>query len=131
LHKLRKAGYSTSPNSPFFVAPGGGKYGKSAFTETFLEIVRKLGIHGPTRQRALAFMTFVTRCSEPSSGVAPPRTNLFAKLPLLSTYLGHTTVTHTEVYLHATAELLEGVGKRFHAHFAIPALIEKERHGKN
>jgi integrase/recombinase XerD len=57
--------------------------------------------------------------------------NLFAKLPLLSTYLGHTTVTHTEVYLHATAELLESIGKRFHTHFAIPARIGKEHHGKN
>jgi site-specific recombinase XerD len=57
--------------------------------------------------------------------------NLFAKLPLLSTYLGHSTVTGTEVYLHATAELLESVGKRFHAHFAIPVSKGKERHDKS
>lgn len=47
-------------------------------------------------------------------------TNLSAKLPLLSTYLGHSTVTGTEVYLQATAELLESAGKRFHARCAIP-----------
>jgi integrase/recombinase XerD len=63
--------------------------------------------------------------------MASRRANLFAKLPLLSTYLGHTTVTGTEVYLHATAELLESVGKRFHAHFAIPAWKGKERHDKS
>jgi hypothetical protein len=39
--------------------------------------------------------------------------NLFVKLPLLSTYLGHTCLAGIEVYLHATAELLESVGKRF------------------
>ena len=57
--------------------------------------------------------------------------NLFAKLPLLLTYLGHTSLAGTEVYLHATAELLESVGKRFHSHFAIPVRSERERHGKN
>jgi integrase/recombinase XerD len=55
--------------------------------------------------------------------------NLLTKLPLLSTYLGHSTVTGTEVYLQATAELLESVGKRFHSHFAIPARSRKEHHG--
>jgi integrase/recombinase XerD len=46
--------------------------------------------------------------------------NLAAKLPLLSTYLGHSTITGTEVYLHVTAQLLESAGKRFHDHFAVP-----------
>lgn len=50
LHKLRKAGYPTSPNSPFFVAPGGGRYGKSAFAGTFLEILRKIGTRNPKGQ---------------------------------------------------------------------------------
>ncbi len=57
--------------------------------------------------------------------------NLSAKLPLLSTYLGHSTVTGTEVYLQATAELLESAGKRFHAHCAISMTRGKERRGKN
>ena len=46
--------------------------------------------------------------------------NLLAKLPALSTYLGHSSVSGTQTYLHATAELLESVGQRFHGHFAIP-----------
>lgn len=53
------------------------------------------------------------------------------ELPLLSTYLGHTSLAGTEVYLHATAELLESVGKRFHSHFAIPAHNGKEGYGKD
>jgi integrase len=51
LHKLRKADFRTSPAAPLFVAPGGGRYGKSAFTRTFLEVVRKIGIRGPKGQR--------------------------------------------------------------------------------
>ena len=57
--------------------------------------------------------------------------NLLAKLPLLSTYLGHSTVTGTELYLHATAELLEQAGKRFHNHFAIPPERRIHRHAKH
>jgi integrase/recombinase XerD len=132
LRQLRKAGYPASPNSPFFVAPGGSRYGKSAFARTFLEIVRKTGIRGPKGQRGPRVHDF-RHTFAVNRLLAWHRQGpyLLAKLPLLSTYFGHTTVTHTEVYLHATAELLESVGKRFHAHFAIPARIKKERHGKN
>jgi integrase len=56
--------------------------------------------------------------------------NLGAKLPLLSTYMGHSTVTGTQVYLQATAELLESAGRRFHEHFAVPP-FGKKSHGKS
>jgi integrase/recombinase XerD len=132
LHKLRKAGYSTSPTAPLFVAPGGGRYGKATFAALFLEIIRKISIRGPKGQRG-------PRVHDLRHTFAVNRllawyrhgTNLSTKLPLLSTYLGHTTVTGTEVYLQATAELLENAGKRFHAHYAIPMAWGKERHDKN
>ena len=44
--------------------------------------------------------------------------DLGAKLPLLSTYLGHTGIAGTQVYLHATAQLLGSVSRRFHTFFA-------------
>lgn len=94
-----------------------------AITTVFLKIVRELKIRGPQGQRGPRIHDFrhtfaVNRLLEwYREGV-----NLYAKLPLLSTYLGHTTVTATELYLHATSELLERVGKRFHSHFAIPTL---------
>jgi len=53
---------------------------------------------------------------------------LAAKLPLLSTYLGHTTLTGTEVYLQATAELLEEAGQRFHRHCALPPRRREASH---
>ena len=46
LHKLRKAGYSTSATAPLFVAPGGGRYGKATFATIFLETIRKIEIRG-------------------------------------------------------------------------------------
>jgi len=40
-----------------------------------------------------------------------------ARLPSLATHLGHVGIQSTQVYLQATAELIEQVDQRFHAHF--------------
>ncbi len=40
-----------------------------------------------------------------------------ALLPALATYLGHVCITYTQVYLRATAELLEMAHQRFHHNF--------------
>ncbi len=40
-----------------------------------------------------------------------------ALLPALATYLGHVCITYTQVYLRATAELLEMANQRFHNNF--------------
>lgn len=44
--------------------------------------------------------------------------NLIAKLPVLSTYMGHASVVSTQVYLQATDELLGAGARRFH-HWAL------------
>ena len=41
--------------------------------------------------------------------------NVMARLPLLSTYLGHACVSDTEVYLKITTALLEEANTRFRA----------------
>ena len=46
--------------------------------------------------------------------------DLHARLPWLSAYMGHLNVLGTEVYLHATAELLETASERFAARFGRP-----------
>jgi integrase len=40
-----------------------------------------------------------------------------AKLPFLSTYMGHVDITSTQVYLEATSELLQAGCERFHKFF--------------
>jgi integrase len=40
-----------------------------------------------------------------------------ALLPALATYLGHVNTSATQVYLHATAALLDQANRRFAAHF--------------
>jgi integrase len=41
--------------------------------------------------------------------------NVMARLPLLTTYLGHSQVADTQVYLQATGELLTEADRRFHS----------------
>jgi integrase/recombinase XerD len=127
----RKTSFPTLSTSPFFVTRTGRAYGEAAFTAIFLQVIRQIGIRGPKGQRGprvhdlrhtFAVNRLLTWYRQGS--------NLSAKLPLLSTYLGHATITGTEVYLHATAELLESTGKRFHTHFAIPLRKRKARHVK-
>jgi integrase len=111
----------------------GRPLGHPAFVTAFLDIIRRLGLRGPKgtpgpRVHDLRHSFAVNRL------LAWYRhgDNLAAKLPLLSTYLGHSTVTGTEIYLHATAELLEETGRRFHSHFAIPwQRPTGVNHGKN
>jgi integrase len=132
LHQRRLAGMSTAADSPLFVNLRGKRYGLTGFTTIFLEIIRKLGIRKPPGQGGPRIHDF--RHSFAVNRLLAwyrEGANLAAKLPLLSTYLGHATVTGTEIYLHATAELLENTGQRFRDHFAVPPLARKAKHGKN
>ncbi len=122
MTQRRAAGFSLESTAPFFPSALGGRYHVPSFTTVFLQVLRRLGLRGPPGQRGprihdLRHSFAVSRLMAwHQSG-----DNLFAKLPILSTYLGHSTVTGTEVYLHATAELMESVGQRFHEHFAVPS----------
>jgi integrase len=121
LRRRRKAGFSTVPTAPLFLNILGTRHGHPGFETLFLEILRKIGLRGPKGQRGphihdLRHTFAVHRLLAWYRQGA----NLGAKLPLLATYLGHTTLSGTDVYLNATAELLESAGQRFHASFAIP-----------
>jgi integrase len=127
LECRRKAGFSTVSTAPVFLSIIGTKHGHPGFITTFLEILRQIGLRGPKGERG-------PRIHDLRHSFAVERllawyrqgVNLGSKLPLLSTYLGHTTVTGTEVYLHATAQLLEDAGRRFHARFAVPPMTRKK-----
>lgn len=121
LRQRRAAGFSTAPAAPVFLNIIGTRHGHPGFVTLFLELLRSLGLHGPKGQRG-------PRIHDLRHTFAVHRllawyrqgANLATKLPLLSTYLGHSTLTGTEIYLQATAQLLEQAGRRFHARFAVP-----------
>jgi integrase/recombinase XerD len=127
LRRRRQAGFSTAPTAPVFLNVIGNKYGHPGFATIFLELLRRLDLRGPKGQRGPRIHDLRHTCAVHRllawyrEGV-----NLGTKLPLLSTYLGHSTVTGTEVYLHATAQLLESAGRRFHSHFAVPPVAKRK-----
>jgi integrase/recombinase XerD len=121
IRKRRAAGFSADVNAPVFVNPEGRAYSHPRLCTVFLEIVRGIGLRGPIGQDGPRIHDF--RHSFAVHRLATWYRDgavLNAKLPLLSTYLGHTTVSYTEVYLQATAELLQEANKRFYRHCAIP-----------
>jgi integrase len=119
MHRRKAFGFSTEPTAPLFVSPLGRAYGQPRIAEVFLSIVRSLGISGP-RIHDFRHSFAVTRLAIWYRQNAV----LQAKLPLLTTYLGHTSLGCTGVYLQATAELLQEANKRFYRHCAIPRLKE-------
>lgn len=126
LMRRRKAlGFSTEPCAPLFVGPHGRAYGEPRISEIFLAISRSLGLRGPAGQRGPRIHDFrhsfaVTRLATWYRENAV----LQAKLPLLTTYLGHTSPVCTGVYLQATAELLQEANKRFYRHCSTPTVRE-------
>jgi integrase/recombinase XerD len=132
LDQRRKAKHSTASTAPLFVNLAGRKYGHPLFATVFLEVVRKIGLRGPKGQRGPRVHDFRhTFAVNRLLAWYRQGDNLAAKLPLLATYLGHTTVTGTAIYLQATAQLLEHVGQRFHAHCAVPPSNRKKAHDQN
>lgn len=131
LRQRRDAGFSTAPTAPVFLNLIGTRHGHPGFVTLFLELLRSIGLRGPKGQRG-------PRIHDLRHTFAVHRllawyqqgANLAAKLPLLSTYLGHSTITGTEVYLQATAQLLECAGRRFRANFAVPPASQAKRHDK-
>jgi len=127
-----QAGFETAPCAPVFPNVAGRRQGHPGFVTVFLQIIRGLGLRGPVGQPG-------PRVHDLRHTFAVHRLlawyrhgdNLQAKLPLLSTYLGHSTLSGTEIYLHATAQLLESAGRRFHAHFAVPRIAITNGHDKD
>jgi integrase len=101
-------------NAPFFISGRQRPYSYAAVSQLFRQIVASAGIGTTSRHRprlhdirhtfAVNRLLLWYRAGE----------NVMARLPLLSTYLGHTSVSDTEVYLQATAELLTAANQRFH-----------------
>ena len=129
LKKRKASGCSTAFTSPVFQGPTGKAYGQPGMCELFLKILRRLGIRGPRGEKGprihdLRHSFAVERLTKwYRQGVSLPE-----KLPLLTTYLGHTTPLGTQVYLHATAELLKETSQRFYNYSAVLDHKKEIRH---
>ena len=102
------------PSSPaFFVSPQGSRLSAGAFHATFARLIGQIGLEGAgerTRPRAHDIRhSFAVRTL---IGWYQAGENVDAKLPLLSTFLGHVDPASTYWYLQASPELLALVRDR-------------------
>ncbi len=115
--KLRaEYGYDQRPAAPFFINRLSRRCSYSAVSTTFRALIRQLGIRTVQGRdpRLHDFRhTFATRyLNEVYRKGKDPN----ASLPLLATYLGHVNISHTQVYLHPSYDLLATVGQKFYEH---------------
>jgi integrase len=113
--QLRDAVAPIGPDEAFFVSGQRKAYSIECVEQMFRGIAVKAGLRGPTGRgphlhdlRATFAVTRLLQWYRDGD-------NVLNRLPLLSTYLGHARVSHTEVYLPITTALLQQASTRFHA----------------
>jgi len=113
-HDLRIAVAPIDPAEAFFISGRGKAYGTSYVQTMFRTITIQAGLRGSKgrgpRLHDLRATFAVTRLLQ----WYRDGDNVMARLPLLSTYLGHACVSDTEVYLRITTALLEEASTRYH-----------------
>jgi integrase/recombinase XerD len=104
------------PEAPFFVNEWRRPCSYGTVIKTFLEVARRAGVRGAPKQRGPrlhdlrhSFAVYRLLAWYRDGG------DVQARLPLLSTYMGHVCLVSTQVYLNITAELLQEAASRFHA----------------
>jgi site-specific recombinase XerD len=106
---------SAAPHAPFLIRPDSQAFSVKGASSIVRGMLRRLGFK-PLRGRVgprpydLRHTFAVHRLTAwHRAGV-----DVHARLPWLSAYLGHQDIMGTEVYLHATPELLELASRRMH-----------------
>ena len=103
---------SLSENDPFFISLKGTACTEDAVYRIFQDIIKMAGIpfignhHGP-RLHDLRHTFAVTSLAQ----MAEAGVDLYSTLPILSTYLGHKSLSSTDNYVRLTAEMFPGLLK--------------------
>lgn len=120
-------GHSVDCAAPFFVNQCGRAVAYPLACATFLTVARRTGLRKPPgfpgpRIHDLRHTFAVSRL------LAWYRDggDVQARLPLLTTYLGHVSIVSTQIYLEITAELLHEAARRFRAPHLPPVTLQGE-----
>ena len=101
------------PSSHFFVTSHGTRLGHRHLTTVFHGISRKIGLRAPGDRRGPRLHDLRHRFAvETLLRWYRQGQPVDARLPVLSTYLGHTNVSGTYWYLSCTPELMVAAGRR-------------------
>lgn len=107
--RINVAGLS-SPESSFFVAPNGNKLNPGCMHKWFRKLLKICGIpfvggnHGPRIHDIRHTFAVHSLMQQVKTG-----SDIYCSLPILSTYLGHKTLSGTERYVRLTQEMFPDI----------------------
>ena len=114
VSRRRKVACASGEQVPLFIGPGHKALNQKIVGKTFRKLLEISQIKGSCQSRPhlhdLRHSFAVDRLRQ----AYEEGKELNAFLPVLATYMGHRTITGTQVYLHATEELRELANQRFH-----------------
>ncbi|MCP4390062.1 MAG: tyrosine-type recombinase/integrase [Gammaproteobacteria bacterium] len=106
------------PQSPFFITRTGNRLYHTNAEYAFRQVLQNCGLRGGKGCPGprLHHLRHTFACTRLLAWYREGK-DVNALLPALATYLGHVNVASTQVYLHATTELLEQANQRFRDNF--------------
>jgi site-specific recombinase XerD len=116
VHRRLQIG-SISPDSPLFLNRRFQRMEYATVNKAFHKLLAQCGIPFGKRSGPCIHSFRHTFAVHRLQGWYQDGEDINARLPWLSTYMGHVKVASTQVYLRATAMLIEQVEQRFHKHF--------------
>jgi site-specific recombinase XerD len=106
-----------APDSPLFLSQRSGRLHHSAVYRTFRQLLSQCGVpHHPDSGPRLHDLRHTFAVHRLLAWYRDGQ-DVNSRLAWLATYLGHVDIQSTQVYLHATAELLAEVDRRFYHHY--------------
>ena len=108
---------SLSANSPFFITRSGDPVKPDTFQHNFRILCDRAGIRrtDSSEQPRIHDLRHTFAVHRVTSWYQQGA-NVQRLLPLLSVYLGHVHIRHTQVYLSMTPELLQEASRRFESY---------------
>ena len=107
-----------TPQSPLFITRNAGRLYHTTVERAFRQVLERCGLRGGKGCPGprLHHLRHSFACNRLLAWYREGK-DVNALLPVLATYLGHVSIASTQVYLHASAALLEQASARFHENF--------------
>lgn len=116
--QIREKIASASPETPIFINLKNERLSYCAVYKTFQKLLKDSGLANkgspyPPRIHDLRHSFAVNRLLK----WYRDNEDINVKLPALATYMGHANLSHTQIYIHSTAEILQQRHQRFYNYF--------------
>ena len=112
-NRRRKVVCASQDHAALFIGRGGERLKHSVVGSTFRKLLVICQIKGTAQSRPRVHDLRHTFAVQRVRQAYEQGKDVNALLPVLATYMGHRTITGTQVYLHATEELRQEANKRF------------------